>query len=189
MDDKQIIALFMARSEDAIEKSATKYGAYCRSIAFQILQNEADTEECLNDTYHTAWNSIPPHIPNNLAAFLGKITRNLALKRYEKETAAKRGGGKHMLIYEELAECLVSENDTEKALEETLTKDAINRFLRSLPTTKRRIFLRRYWYMGEIAEIAEDFHMTKSAVKTSLWRMREELRAYLIKEGISDETK
>lgn len=188
MDDKQIIALFMARSENAIEESAKKYGAYCRSIAFRILQNEADAEECLNDMYHTAWNKIPPHTPNSLAAFLGKITRNLALRRYEKENAAKRGGGEHSLILEELSECISSENDTEKALEETLTKEAVNRFLHSLPTKKRRIFLRRYWYMSEIAEIAEDFHMTKSAVKTSLLRMRESLRTYLIKEGILYET-
>ncbi len=188
MDDKQIIALFMARSEDAIEESAKKYGAYCRSIAFRILQNEADTEECLNDTYHTAWNKIPPHIPNNLAAFLGKITRNIALRRYEKETAVKRGGGENDLIFEELAECLISENDTEKALEETLIKDAVNGFLRTLSTKKRRIFLRRYWYMSSISEIAENFHMTKSAVKTSLLRMRAALREYLIKEGILDET-
>ena len=189
MDDKQIIALFLARSEDAIEESAKKYGAYCRSIAFHILQNEADTDECLNDTYHTAWNRIPPHIPNNLAAFLGKITRNIALRRYEKENALKRGGGETDLIFEELAECLISENDTETALSETLARDAINRFLRSLPTKKRKIFLRRYWYMSEIAEIAEDFHMTKSAVKTSLLRMREALYEHLIKEGILDETK
>lgn len=184
MDDKQIIALFMARSENAIEESAKKYGNYCRAIAIRILGNETDAEECLNDTYHAAWNAIPPHEPNNLAAFLGKLTRNISLKRYGKNTAEKRGGGENTLILDELADCITYENDTEKALQEILTKEAINKFLCALPTKKRRIFLRRYWYMSGISEIAEDFHMTESAVKTSLFRMREEFRKHLIKEGI-----
>ena len=106
MDDKQIIELFMARSENAIDEAAKKYGSYLRTVALRILGSEYDAEECLNDAYHAAWNTIPPSNPRHLAAFLGKITRNIALARFEKNTAEKRGGGEGTLVLDELAECI-----------------------------------------------------------------------------------
>ncbi len=184
MDDRQIIALYNERSEAALSETATKYGKYCRTIAYNILYNEEDSEECVNDTWLQAWEAIPPQYPNKLSAFLGKITRNLALNRYKQNAAKKRGGGQTMLVLEELAECVPGTDSTEAAAEEALLIEVLNRFLGELPREKRKMFVRRYWYLSSVKEIAEDFGLGESNVKMTLLRIREQLKSVLEKEGI-----
>lgn len=185
MDDRQIITLYNERSEAALSETSAKYGKYCRTIAYNILYNEEDSEECVNDTWLRAWETIPPQYPNRLSAFLGKITRNLALNRYKQNTAKKRGGGQIMLALEELAECVPGKEGTEEATEEALLIEVLNRFLADLPTEKRKLFLRRYWYLCSVKKIAEDFNLGESNVKMTLLRLREQLKSVLEKEGIT----
>lgn len=184
MDDRQIIALYNERSEAALSETVKKYGRYCRTVAYNILYNEEDSEECVNDTWLRAWESIPPQCPERLSAFLGKITRNLALNRYKHNTREKRGGGQTLLVLEELVECVPGADSTEEAVEEALLVDVLNRFLEELPAEKRKIFMRRYWYLSSVKEIAEDFGLSESNVKMTLLRLRSKLKQTLEKEGI-----
>lgn len=185
MEDNQIIHLYFERSEEAIRQTAAKYGNYCHTIAYNILQNIEDSEECVNDTYWKAWGIIPPRRPKRLAAFLGKITRNLALDRYRCYTAEKRGGGEMAVALEELGECISSEESMEAHADEMVLTDILNRFLASLSTEQRKIFMRRYWYLSSVKEIADDYGITESKVKMSLLRCRNQLKAVLEKEGIA----
>ncbi len=185
MEDKQIIDLFWARAENAISETAEKYGRYCYSIAYHILYNGEDSEECVNDTYLKAWEAMPPKYPERLSAFLGKITRNLALHRYEKHMAKKRGSGEMTLLYDELAECIPSPAETERTVEDILLADIFNRFLAKLRPEARRFFMRRYWYVASVKEIAAEYGVSESKVKMSLLRSRNELRKLLEKEGVN----
>ena len=184
MDDKQILELYQKRSETAISETADKYGKYCYYIAYRILYDELDSEECVNDTYLRAWEAIPPQCPEKLSAFLGKITRNLALNRYKYYLREKRGTGQTALVIDELNECLPTSNSTEEAVEEKLLVELLNQFLYSLPTEKRNIFLRRYWYLSSIQEIAKDYGFSESKVKMILFRTRNKLSQVLEKEGV-----
>lgn len=184
MDDRLIINLFNERSENAISETAAKYGKYCHSIAFNILNNEEDTEECVNDTYMKAWEVIPPQIPEKLSAFLGKITRNLAISKYRHNNTQKRGGGQVALVLEELAECIPAENNTEQVVADKLFVEALNAFLEELSEEKRKIFMQRYWYLRPVAEIAQEFSVSESKVKMTLLRTRNTLKLFLEKEGI-----
>ena len=184
MDDRQIIALFNERSETALSETAKKYGRYCRTVAYNILRNEEDSEECVNDTWLRAWDAIPPQCPERLSVFLGKITRNLALNRYKHKNREKRGGGQTLLVLEELAECVPGAESTEEAAGEALLVDVLNRYLEGLPAEKRKIFMRRYWYMSSVKEIAEEFGLSESKVKMTLLRLRNKLKQTLEKEGI-----
>lgn len=144
MDDNAILDLFRERSEDAIVQVQIKYGNYCRSIAYGILSSEEDSEECVNDTYMRAWNSIPPHIPERLSAYLGKITRNLSIDRLRRKGTGKRGGGQFEVALSELEECLPSPSaaGTEEAADSAALSEIINRFLRTLSLEKRTVFYR-----------------------------------------------
>lgn len=184
MEDQQIIELYNERSETAISETAKKYGKYCYTIAYHILYNEQDSEECVNDTYLRTWEAIPPQYPNKLSAFLGKITRNLALNRYRYYSRQKRGDGQVALALEELQECIPDSNSVEQELEEEYLIEMLNRFLYDLPREKRMIFLRRYWYLSSIQEIAVDYEMSESKVKMTLLRVRNKLKQVLEKEGI-----
>lgn len=184
MEDKKIVDLYWKRSETAISETARKYGRYCRYIAFNILHNDEDSEECVNDTYLRAWNSIPPHRPSVLKTFLGKITRNLSLDKYEHFNAKKRNNGQMPLIFEEIQECLPASVDTENIIEEMALTDILNRFLSSLSLEQRKIFMRRYWYLSPIKEIATEYGISESKVKMSLFRSRNELKKMLEKEGV-----
>lgn len=184
MDDEKIIALYFARNEDALRETAARYSGYCNTIARSILDSSEDVEECVSDTWLKAWKSIPPNRPNSLKAYLGKITRNLAIHRYQKAYAEKRGGGQIPLVLAELAECLPDGGSIEDELDRRALTDALNRFLGSLTCEKRIVFLRRYWYGASIREIAGDFSMSESKVKSMLHRLRGELKRLLEKEGI-----
>ena len=157
MDDNLIIDLYWQRNEQAVAETEAKYGPYCRSIAYGILQNNQDTEECVNDTWLRAWDSIPPQRPGRLSAFLGRIARNLALARYDYNHAAKRAGPFPPLL---------------SALREE---------------SRRNLFLRRYWYCESVEELGRRYRMSQSAVKSSLFRTRNKLKAYLEKEGVGIE--
>ena len=156
MDDSKIIELYMDRSEQAISETARKYGRYCHYIAYNILHNDEDSEECVNDTYLRTWNSIPPKRPNKLQTFLGKITRNLSLNKYEKQSAEKRGSGQIPLILDELTECIPADRNSETLVEDMVIKETLDRFLENLSADARKIFVRRYWYMSSVKEIAEE---------------------------------
>lgn len=184
MDDSRIIELYWLRSESAIAETANKYGSYCRYIAYNILRSHEDSEECVSDTYLRAWNAMPPQRPNKLSAFLGKITRNLSLNRLEKQNAKKRGEGQTDLVIEELSECVPSPVSIEKAVDDILLTEILNGFLEGLAEDKRKIFMRRYWYLCSVKEIAADFNMSESNVKVTLFRLRGELKQILEKEGI-----
>ncbi len=184
MDDGRIIELYMERSEQAISETAKKYGRYCHYIARSILKSDEDAKECVNDTYLRAWNSIPPKHPNRLQTFLGKITRNLSLNRWEKLSAEKRGGGQVLLALEELAECIPAQNDTGQIAEDMVIKDVLDRFLGGLPEEARKIFVRRYWYMSSVREISEEYGLSESKTAVVLFRTREKLRTVLEEEGI-----
>ena len=185
MDDTRIIDLFWERSEDAIAETAQKYGRYCLSIAYTILQNNEDSEECVNDTWVRAWGAMPPHRPYNLPAFLGKITRNLALDRCRKDTADKRGARRLHLALEELEVCVPSSYQVEQIIDEITLQELLNSFLGSLTQENRKIFMRRYWYMSTVKEIADAYGLTESKVKMSLLRSRRQLKKLLQKEGVT----
>ncbi len=183
MEDAKIVALYWERAESALTETQNKYGAYCRQIARNILHNEEDAEECVNDTYMRAWNAIPPHKPARLSTFLGKITRNLALNRYYAYTAQKRGEGQMPAVLEEWQQC-VPVTLSDRLTDDLALKEAFDRFLRGLPQERRRLFLRRYWYVSSIREIAQEYGMGESRVKMQLLRTRNELKEFLEKEGI-----
>lgn len=184
MEDKLIIALYWDRSENAISETAHKYGRYCHYIAHSVLQNEEDAAECVNDTYLRAWNAIPPKCPNNLRTFLGKITRNLALNRYEQRSAEKRGAGQLPQVLEELQECIPSDDSTDQIIDRIVLREILNTFLETLKPDARKVFVRRYWYFSSIQEIAQEFGMTESKVTVTLCRTRQKLAQLLKKEGI-----
>ena len=183
MDDKSIVQLYWDRSEQAIIETDAKYGAYCFSIAYNALANKEDAEESVSDTYMAAWNKLPPHRPSILAAFLGKITRNISISRWRARSAYKRGGGEMVLALEELDACVADRQNVESNYIRQEAVAVFNRFLDTLPETERRIFLRRYWCLDPIADIAANFGFSRSKVTSMLHRTRARLRAQLEKEG------
>lgn len=185
MEDRAIIELFFQRSEEAISATDKKYGPYCLSIARNILPDREDAREAVNDTYLGAWNAIPPHVPNSLAAFLGKITRRISINRYQANHAAKRGGGEVTLALEELSGCIPSPVDVETALEEKELAKLLNAFVRALPETEQKVFVCRYWYLEPVKITAKRFGFSESKVKSMLFRIRNKLREELEKEGIT----
>lgn len=184
MEDKKIVDLFWMRSEQAITETATKYGKYCHSIAYNILANNGDAEEAVNDTYMGAWNSIPPHRPSILRTFLGKITRRISLKKYRDQNRDKRGGGEVALVLEELDECVASPVTVEDEIMAKELGKALNRFVSELPDIERKVFLCRYWFMDSIDTISRDFDFSNSKTKSMLYRTRMNLLAYLREEGL-----
>ena len=188
VEDKQIVELYWKRSEQAISETSKKYGTYCYAISHNILQNKEDADECVNDTYIRAWNSIPPHKPNNLKTYLAKITRNLSLSKYEKNTAKKRNNGQVPLLLDELAECLPSEYESETVITDNIViKSSIEYFLGTLSKKNRQIFIKRYWYMNSLEDIAKEYNMSENNVSVILFRMRKDLKRILQKEGVIHE--
>lgn len=185
MDDERIINLFHQRSEDAIAAASDKYGNYCSAIARNILSIREDAEECVNDTWLHAWNAIPPHTPPNLAYFLGKITRELSIDRYKAKFVQKRGGGEYDLALEELGDfASTSENPVEEAVEMELLGKAISWFLREQPVLYADVFIRRYYHLCSIKQIANEFSISESKTKSILFRVRKKLYSFLESEGL-----
>ena len=183
MEDAAIIELYWSRSEAAIEKTDEKYGGYCRAIAYHILENREDTEECTNDTYFKVWNTIPPQRPSMFRAFLGKIARNTALKRYDRNHAGKRGGGETAILLSELEECVPAPNNAERECESAELSRAVSEFLYRQDELSRNLFVRRYWYAEKLSAVCQAYGITLSQGKSTLYRVRERLKEYLEKEG------
>ena len=183
MTDTEIINLFFERSEQAIDELARKHGNAVARVARNILGNEQDTEECVNDTYLGAWNAIPPHRPRPLRTFVCKIARNLATMKYHSNTAEKRNS-QYDLALDELEEYLADNSSVEDAYEAKELAEAINGFMATLNYSDRFIFTRRYWYSDPLQDIAKMAHSTTNSVTVRLFRIREKLRHYLVKEGL-----
>ena len=184
MEDFQIIDLYWRREEAAIAETQRKYGAFCYGIAKNILSLHEDAEECVSDTWYAAWNRMPPELPQCLRAFLGRITRNLSIDRWRSGRARKRGEGLEQLVLE-LEDCVPAPHGTERALEDREAADLISAFLRRLTKESRVIFLRRYWYGESLEAIAAGLGCSGGKVKSSLFRTRGKLRAYLEEEGVA----
>lgn len=184
MKDTEILDLYWARDEQAVSETQAAYGNYCYSIAWHILYDKEDADECVNDTWLKAWNTIPPTRPGRLGLFLGTITRNLSLDRWKGKHAMKRGNGQITVALDELGDCVPGGGSPEDAVEAAELEQLLNRFLHTLPERDCNVFLRRYWYMEEYSEIAEKYQMKLNTVKTSVFRTRAKLREYLEKEGV-----
>lgn len=184
MEDNQIISLYWERNEQALAETAAKYGSYCFSIAYNILSSREDADESVNDTYMSAWERIPPHQPNVLSAFLGKITRRISLNKWRDRSRRKRGGGEVPLALEELDECIPGRDDTARKAELKELTQAIVRFLNELPETEREVFVCRYWYLADMRQISHAFGFSESKVKSMLHRTRGRLKCHLAEEGL-----
>jgi len=183
VDDARIVELYWDRSETAVVETQKKYGRYCFSIAYNILFSEQDAVECVNDAYINAWRSIPPHKPSCLRTFLGRLTRNISLNRYNRNRAQKRYANTELAL-DELAEVIPDPNSEAVESDNMVLKEAINGFLETLPKKTRIIFVRRYWYLSPIKNIADAFGLSESNVKSILFRTRSKFKAHLEKEGI-----
>ncbi len=183
MDDANIIALFYARNESAITETVSKYGGYCGKIAGRILQAEEDVEECLNDTWLQAWNSIPPQEPNILRVYLGSIVRNCSINLYNRLHAQKRNRSMELML-SELESCLPSEANVEKEIESKLLGQVISQWLAGLELRDRRLFLQRYWYGYEVKLLAREHGCTANAMASRLKRLRKSLKEQLEQEEL-----
>lgn len=183
LDDEMIVGLYLSRDETAITRTSEKYGGRLRSFSLSIVEDSQTAEECENDTYMEAWDSIPPHEPNGyLYAFLAQITRHLSLDRCRERSRLKRSA----FICElsaEMEQCIPAPNDVECHIDNLALSEAINGFLGTLSEEKRNIFLRRYWYLDSVAAISKRYALSQSKIKTTLFRARNQLREYLKQEG------
>lgn len=185
MEDGEILELYRRRDEEALRQTEQKYSRYLMTISLNILQDREDSRECVNDTYLQAWNSIPPHFPEKLACYLGKITRDISIGRYRRKKAAKRGGSEYALSLEELEDCVSSGESPEQALDVKLLAAAIGNYLRGLSAQARIEFVQRYYFCDPVKNIALYSGRSESAVKSGLLRTRRGLKNYLEKEGFS----
>ena len=184
LSDEQIIDLYFAREERAIAETDKKYSRYLHTVAYNILANEQDAEECLQDTYLQVWNAIPPQRPNVFYAFLAKVTRNLSLNRYKAARRQKRVLCEASVSLEELGECVPDENGVARELQTAIITDVINRYLNSIPERRMYVFVSRYFYSLTIPQIAKRLSCSVSLINRELASIRSELRQALEKEGI-----
>ena len=183
MTDSEIIDLFFERSEQAISEISVKHGAAVAKVAYNILGNHRDAEECVNDTWLAAWNSIPPQIPLKLCAFVCRIARNLATKKYHSNSAEKRNSH-YDLALDELSECIPARSTTEEEYSARELAGVIDRFLDTLSYEDRFVFMRRYWYADTLEEISKMCDMSYGSVSVRLHRIRNKLKKILTKEGL-----
>ena len=184
MNDFEIIDLYFARDEQALKQTDSKYGKLCHSIAYHVLNNSEDSEECVNDTYLGAWNTIPPQNPNPLLTYICRIVRNISIKRYHQNTAKKRNSYYDVAL-DELENCLPSATTVQDEVNANELTELFDDFLDGLDKTNRVMFVRRYWFSDSISDIAAMFKMNNHAVTVRLSRTREKLRQYLIEKGVT----
>ncbi len=184
MEDSEIVELYRQRDEAAIRETERKYGALCRSVAWNILGSAEDVEECVNDALHQVWNAIPPQRPDRLGAWLGKVTRNLALNLWSKNHAQKRYAGMEALL-SELEDCIPAPGGVERELEDKELSAVIDGWLRNLGREDRVLFLRRYWYGVELQELAEERGTSPNRLAQKMFRLRRSLKQTLEKEGFA----
>lgn len=182
MEDSAIIELYWARNEDALTQTDQKYGPMCRSLAFNILSDRQDSEECVNDTWHRAWNTMPPQRPDSLRAYLGRIVRNLAISRLRQRTAQKRDGGAKVM-FSELEDCLPSPARTDQELDAKELAAAVSRWLRTLDPDDRVLFVRRYWYGDASHELAREWDLLPNQMAKRMLKLRRSLKRSLEQEG------
>ena len=183
MDDNRIVELYLLRDEAAIRQTAEKYGSRLRTLAYGFVKDWGTAEECENDTYMEAWNTIPPHEPRDyLYPFLARIARHLSLNCCRDRSRLKRSA-LICELSEEMEQCIPAPDDLECRIDDMALRSAINDFLGGLDSEKRNIFLRRYWFLDSIADISGCFGLSQSKVKTTLFRCRSGLRDHLKKEG------
>ncbi len=182
MTDEMIVDLYWQRDEQAITMTRDKYEKYLYAVAYRILQHEQDSEESVNDTYIGAWNTMPPKKPHILRTYLGKLTRNISLKRVRKNETLKRGGGEYPLVFNELSQVMSDDTSVEDLAEQKSLAEYLDGFLAELEQRDRVMFLMRYWYLCSVKEIASKCGYTQSKVKMSLKRTRDKLRLALEKE-------
>lgn len=184
MDDSKIIELYWLRDQEAIAQTDMKYGRLCRSISLNIVSDFRDSEECVEDTYMAAWNSMPPQRPRHLNAWLAVVVRKLSLMRLRSSYAKKKGGGTIDLVFEELGDTFASDFSVEREYEGKELAESIAGFLPKLSQDDRRIFLCRYWLFAPVEDIARRLGCSKNRVAASLFRSRQKLRKYLMEEGL-----
>lgn len=184
MNDKTIVELYWRRSGDAIAETSRKYGGYCYAIAYNLLSSARDAEECVNDTWQRAWDTMPPQRPGSLRAYLAKITRNLSIDRWRAKRAEKRGRGMDVLL-EELEESLPAAPSAEELTEARETARTIERWLDTLSPADRTAFLRRYWYGQRVDRVAAQARCSPNSMAKRLGRLRDGLRRALEQEGIN----
>ena len=187
MEDEKIIELYFERNESAISETAEKYGNYLYKIAFNILSDNEDSEESVNDTYMSAWNTIPPEKPNVFSAFLSKITRYISLNRYRAGKAEKRGGGEIDAAFEEIEECVPDKSNIYDEIETKELAEIISDYLKKLPETERKIFVCRYYYLDSLSDISKQFGFSQSKVASMLHRTRKKILSNIEKEGVLGE--
>lgn len=183
MTDEKIIDLFWKRDENAIHETSVKYGKLCFFISKNILARTEDSEEVVNDAYLAVWNSIPENRPTRFSVFLSRIVRNLALKKYEYNSADKRNP-EAVCSLEELCDCVSGKTSIESELENKRIEQTISQFLWSQSEEKRSIFIRRYWYFETIQSISHRTGFSESKIKSMLFHLRKDLRTFLEQEGI-----
>ena len=184
MDDGRITDLFWQRDEEALTQVERAYGTYLLSISRRILGSEEDARECVNDCLLEAWNSIPPHRPESLPNFLGRIARRRAIDRLRRRNALKRGGGEFVTAFEELEDTLASADTPESLFEKEQLAEAVRTFVRGMKQPDRDLFIRRYWFADPVREIAARTGLRENRVSVRLFRLREKLRKHLQKEGL-----
>ena len=183
MKDAEIVALYWDRNEAAIQQTQQKYGAYLSKIAYNILSDFEDSKECVNDTYLKAWNSMPTHRPSVLSTYLGKIARQLSIDLFRKKNSARRYASEFAVSLEELGDSFTDGTTPEQALDAKKLDEAINRFLCTLPEDARNTFVGRYYFFDPLKDVAAYCGMSEAKTKSMLYRTRQSLKTYLVKEG------
>ena len=183
MEDAEIVELYWARNEDAIAETKTKYGAYLQKVAYNILADIEDSQECVSDTLLAAWRSMPDNRPNVLRTYLGKITRQVSIDLFRRRSRMKRYASEYAVSLEELGDSFTDGRTAETELDGKLLAEAVNRFLRSLPEDARNIFIGRYYFFDPLKDVVRYCGMSESKCKSMLYRTRQSLKAWLEKEG------
>ena len=183
MDERDILALYIKRDEQAVRETERAYGSYSFTIANNILRCDADAEEVVADSLLKLWCSIPPQKPKSLRLYLACVTRNLALSKWRSLSAQKRGGGQVLVALEELGDCVSDPNSTEQLLDKKELGNCISRFLYTQSARDRALFMRRYFHMEDTAQLAREFRLKEANVLQILSRTRRRLKDHLIEEG------